>query len=100
MTKLVKRESEVEERKEGKEAETASIGKRLERFCYKENSDKEQLLEGDLASIGRFLFCFKAGDITYLKLSGNNIVETIKQEINKIYKPLARLTIKKRERTQ
>lgn len=50
-----------------------------------------------MASIGRFLFCFKAGDITYLKLSGNNIVETIKQEINKIYKPLARLT-KKKER--
>ena len=43
---------------------------------------------------------FKTGDVTYLKVSGNNVVETINDAGDKIYKPLARLTKKKRERKQ
>ena len=43
---------------------------------------------------------FKTGDVTYLKVSGNNVVETINDAGDKIYKPLARLTKKKRERMQ
>lgn len=66
----------VSERKEGEEAESASIGKCFTGFCCKEQR-KGQQLEGDFGST-EVLFRFEVGDsITYLKMGSNPVVETI-----------------------